>query len=457
MVAHSAFHPFRGFFGRQPVLGLAHELRFADKARHQRAAACQQILAGDLFGLAVLHQIAIGAHALQDRGPEPRLMRATFGGGHGVAIGLQETVAHGRPVDRPFHTARHAVFFGKANLSGKRPVRIGCCFLKRIAQIIGQAAGKVKIRLQGGFAVIDRGFPADFDAREQIGLRPYHFQQPRRFHLQRAKDFGIGVEGHGGAAPVGGRADLLHRALRDTARKALAEQLAVARHLHHHAVGQRIHHRGADTVQPARGLIGLAVELAARVQGAQDHLQRRFAGKLRMRIHRDAPAIVADRHAVIGVQLYFDAVGMACHRFVHRIVQNFGHQVMQGAFIRAADIHPRPLADRFQPFQHLDGRGVVVVVLGGEHVTGHGMRDSSWGVLSGGLDHSPPLAASARNLGIGEGRRPSPIFTQVRPDGRPTSPETPGAPDSASASPPVPDRPPSAAHGPAHSGHIPPP
>ena len=31
----------------------------------------------------------------------------------------------------------------------------------------------------------------------------------------------------------------------------------------------------------------------------------------------------------------------------------------EGAFVRAADIHPRPFADRLQPFQHLDGRGGI--------------------------------------------------------------------------------------------------
>lgn len=88
MVAHRAFDPFGGFLGRQTVLGLAHELRFADEAGDEGAAAGGQILARNEFCLAVLDQIAIGADALQDRSPEARLMRATFGGGDGVAVGL---------------------------------------------------------------------------------------------------------------------------------------------------------------------------------------------------------------------------------------------------------------------------------------------------------------------------------------------------------------------------------
>ncbi len=102
-------------------------------------------------------------------------------------------------------------------------------------------------------------------------------------------------------------------------------------------------------MQTARGLIGLAVELAACVQRAKDHLKRRFVGKLRMRIDRDAATIIADRHRMIGVQLNFDAVGMTGHGLVHRVVQNLGHKVMQRAFIGAADVHARALARGSSP------------------------------------------------------------------------------------------------------------
>ena len=126
-------------------------------------------------------------------------------------------------------------------------------------------------------------------------------------------------------------------------------------------------------MQAARGLIGLAGKLAARMQRAQDHLKRGFTRKFRMRINRDATAIVADHHRIIGQQFHFDPVGMARHRLVHGIVQHLGHQMMQGPFIRAANIHARAFADRLQSFQHLDGRGVIVVGSGpGQKVVWHG-------------------------------------------------------------------------------------
>lgn len=112
-------------------------------------------------------------------------------------------------------------------------------------------------------------------------------------------------------------------------------------------------------MQTARGLVGLARELAARVQRAEDHLERRFVWELRVRVDRNAPAVVADGDGVIGVQFHLDPVGMARDRLVHRVVEHFGHHVVQRAFIGAADIHAGAFADGLQPLQHFDGGGIV--------------------------------------------------------------------------------------------------
>ncbi len=125
MVADRTFHPARGFLGRQPVLGLADERRLADEDRDQRAAAGQHILARDLTGLAVLDQLAVSAHTLQDRRPEAGLMRAALGRGDGIAIGMQKAVARGRPVDRPFDRSGHAELLLETHAPGKGSVGIG--------------------------------------------------------------------------------------------------------------------------------------------------------------------------------------------------------------------------------------------------------------------------------------------------------------------------------------------
>ncbi len=47
-------------------------------------------------------------------------------------------------------------------------------------------------------------------------------------------------------------------------------------------------------MQTARGLVGFAGELAARVQGAKDDFERGFVWVLGVRVNRDAAAVVAD-------------------------------------------------------------------------------------------------------------------------------------------------------------------
>ncbi len=161
--------------------------------------------------------------------------------------------------------------------------------------------------------------------------------------------------------------------------KRWANSLAVARHLDAHVRRQRVDHRDADAVQAARRGIGLAAELAARMQHGHDDLQRRFVGKARVRIDRDAAAIVADRQAAIGLQRHLDAAGMARHGFVHAVVEHFGGEVVEGAFIGAADVHAGAPADGFEPLQHFDMAGIIIA--GGR---GGGEQIAHGAVIGGG-------------------------------------------------------------------------
>ena len=95
-----------------------------------------------------------------------------------------------------------------------------------------------------------------------------------------------------------------------------------------------------------------------------------------MRINRNAASVVAHHDTEISQQFDLDPAGMAGDRLVHRIVEDLGHKVMQGAFIGAADIHAGALADRFQSLQHLDrGCGIAfhAGIGGREKVVGHGL------------------------------------------------------------------------------------
>ena len=80
-----------------------------------------------------------------------------------------------------------------------------------------------------------------------------------------------------------------------------------------------------------------------------------------MWVDRDAAPVILDRDRVIGVQFHLDAVGVACNRLIHGVVEDFGHKVVQGAFVRAADIHAGAFADGFQPLKDFDGGRVICV------------------------------------------------------------------------------------------------
>src|SRR6202011_3565159 len=100
-----------------------------------------------------------------------------------------------------------------------------------------------------------------------------------------AEDVGIGLEAHLSATPVWRAAELFEPVLRLTALINLPVKLAAARDLDFEALGERVDHRNADTMQAAGGLIDLGVELAARMERAHDHFEGGFLGEFRMRIN----------------------------------------------------------------------------------------------------------------------------------------------------------------------------
>ena len=135
---------------------------------------------------------------------------------------------------------------------------------------------------------------------------------------------------------------------------------AVAAHVHLDARGERVHHRHAHAVQATGHLVSFAAELAAGVQDGQNDLDR---GDLlfRMLVHRDAAAIVGDGDGVVGMDPYLDLVAIAGKRLVDGVVHHLVHQVVQAARPGRADVHAGALAHRFQPFEYLDVRTIVMV------------------------------------------------------------------------------------------------
>ena len=113
-------------------------------------------------------------------------------------------------------------------------------------------------------------------------------------------------------------------------------------------------------MQTARGLVDLGVELAAGMQRAHDDFERGFLRKFRVRIDGNAAAVVGDGEKAVGAKLHLDEGRVAGQRFVHRVVDDFGEQMVQRLFVGPANIHAGPATNRLKPFEHLDVMSGVV-------------------------------------------------------------------------------------------------
>ena len=114
-------------------------------------------------------------------------------------------------------------------------------------------------------------------------------------------------------------------------------------------------------MQTAGGLVGAGVEFTAGVQGGENNFEGGLARVFRVIVDRDAAAVVGNDDAAVFDQGDFDFRCVAGDGFVHRVIENFGDEVVQGAFIGAADIHAGAFTNRFETFQHFDGFGGVVI------------------------------------------------------------------------------------------------
>jgi hypothetical protein len=152
----------------------------------------------------------------------------------------------------------------------------------------------------------------------------------------------------------------LQFALRLAALEHLTIERLSARHLHFEPLGERVGDRDADAMQPARGLVDLGIEFAAGVQCAHDDFERGLLGKFRMRVDRDAAAVIGHADEAVGLHLDLDEGRMAGQGLVHGVVDHLGEQMMQRLLIGPADIHAGPAAHRLEPFEHLDvARGIA--------------------------------------------------------------------------------------------------
>ena len=84
-------------------------------------------------------------------------------------------------------------------------------------------------------------------------------------------------------------------------------------------------------MQTTRHGVGVAVELATRVQLRQHDLHRGFAVH-RVGFDRDATSVVDDADTTVGQQRDLDAAGITGHRLVDGVVHNLLDQVVQATY-----------------------------------------------------------------------------------------------------------------------------
>ncbi len=245
----------------------------------------------------------------------------------------------------------------------------------------------------GAFGQLLVARPADLDAAEQIGLGARHLEHALGLECGlRSENLGIGMEAHPGAALVRRAAELLQLALGLAALEVHVVVLLLAPDVDLHAVGQRVGDRDADAVQAAGGVVDLAVELAAGVQRAHDHFQRRLVLELRMRVDRNAAAVVGDGNEAVGRHLDLDERGVAGQRLVHGVVDHLGEQVVQRLLVGAADIHAGTPPHRLETLQHLDVLGGVAGFAARSRLeTRAALPDARWGLSR--LANRSPTAA----------------------------------------------------------------
>ena len=161
-------------------------------------------------------------------------------------------------------------------------------------------------------------------------------------------------------------ADAADVGLGDAALVLLVVDVAVAADFDLAPFGEEVHDGDADAVQAAGGLVGAFLELAAELEHGHHAFERGdvaadFFGELRVPLDGDAAAVVFDRDRAVDVDRDADDGGVAGHRLVDRVVDDFVDEVVQAAGRGVADVHGGPLADVLQIAEMLEVLGGVAV------------------------------------------------------------------------------------------------
>lgn len=79
-----------------------------------------------------------------------------------------------------------------------------------------------------------------------------------------------------------------------------------------------------------------------------------------MNIYGNAAAVISHRNGVVLVESDPNMFGVSGESLVYGIVSDFPDEMMQAFAIGGSDVHSGALSDRFQPFQNLNRRSIVL-------------------------------------------------------------------------------------------------
>jgi len=96
-------------------------------------------------------------------------------------------------------------------------------------------------------------------------------------------------------------------------------------------------------------------------QGRRDERLQHGTWALRESIESPETFLTDDRTSIVAQNHDVDFSAVTGERFVNRVVDDLGHEMMQTPLGGVADVHPGPFANRFESFENLDGLGAIAV------------------------------------------------------------------------------------------------
>ncbi|MBA7673920.1 hypothetical protein ES703_82127 [subsurface metagenome] len=195
----------------------------------------------------------------------------------------------------------------------------------------------------------------------QISQLSYSFQQRIVCEFGIAEYLFVGLESYFCAAFVC-RTDFLYRPFSDPPDTFEMIVFSITIYVCFEPFTQGIDNADADAVQPAGHFVAVTVKFAAGVQLCEHDLQGADFGLL-MRRDRYASAVIFDRATAVRVDAHAYVVTESGQCFVDGVIQHLIDQMVQASADAVADIHVRPLANRFHAPQYLYLACIVFVVL----------------------------------------------------------------------------------------------